>query len=135
MRQGRRGCKGSGVERQTRSRVEEDGRRKRRRLPPGPRFALPILGHLPLLKKKPLYASLADLAARYGPAVHLRFGGRHAVVVGTAALAKECFSGDLDIAIANRPHFPSVREASFDYSVLTLVGFAQELSISLALKN
>ena len=98
-------------------------RKRRRRRPPGPRFTLPILGHLPLLKK-PLYASLADLAPRHGPAVHLRFGGRHAVVIGTAGLAKECFSGDLDIAIANRPHLPSMREASFDYSVLTLANFS-----------
>ncbi|PAN27498.1 hypothetical protein PAHAL_5G084800 [Panicum hallii] len=98
------------------------GRGRRRRLPPGPRFALPILGHLPLLKK-PLHASLADLAARYGPAVHLRLGSRHAVVIGSAGLAKECFSGDLDITIANRPHFPSVREASFDYSVITLANY------------
>jgi hypothetical protein len=75
------------------------------------------------LLKKPLHASLADLAARYGPAVHLRLGSRHAVVIGSAGLAKECFSGDLDITIANRPHFPSVREASFDYSVITLANY------------
>jgi hypothetical protein len=97
-------------------------RRKQRRLPPGPRFAFPVLGHLPLLKK-PLHTTLADLAARYGPAVHLRLGSRHAVVIGSTALAKECFSGELDIAIANRPHFPSVREASFDYSVLSLANY------------
>nr|TKW17796.1 hypothetical protein SEVIR_5G391900v2 [Setaria viridis] len=97
-------------------------RRKQRRLPPGPRFAFPILGHLPLLKK-PLQTSLADLAARHGPVVHLRLGSRHAVVIGSAALAKECFSGELDVAIANRPHFPSVREASFDYSVLTVANY------------
>ncbi|RCV28202.1 hypothetical protein SETIT_5G386800v2 [Setaria italica] len=98
------------------------GRRKQRRLPPGPRFAFPILGHLPLLKK-PLQTSLADLAARHGPVVHLRLGSRHAVVIGSAELAKECFSGELDVAIANRPHFPSVREASFDYSVLTVANY------------
>ncbi|CAL4973056.1 unnamed protein product [Urochloa decumbens] len=98
------------------------GRRKRQRLPPGPRLTFPVLGHLPLLRK-PLQTTLADLASRYGPVFHLRLGGRHAVVIGSAALAKECFSGELDVAIANRPHFPSVREASFDYTVLTLANY------------
>nr|CAB3474852.1 unnamed protein product [Digitaria exilis] len=97
-------------------------RKRHQRLPPGPRFAFPILGHLPLLKK-PLQTSLADLAARHGPIVHLRLGARHAFVIGSASLAKECVSGELDVAIANRPHFPSVREASFDYSVLTLANY------------
>ncbi|KAF8717054.1 hypothetical protein HU200_026165 [Digitaria exilis] len=97
-------------------------RKRHQRLPPGPRFAFPILGHLPLLKK-PLQSSLADLAARHGPIVHLRLGARSAFVIGSASLAKECFSGELDVAIANRPHFPSVREASFDYSVLTLANY------------
>lgn len=97
-------------------------RKKQQRLPPAPRFAFPILGHLPLLKK-PLQTSLADLVSRHGPLVHLRLGGRHAVVIGSAALAKECFSGELDVAIANRPHFPSAREVTFDYSVLTAVNY------------
>nr|BAN19901.1 cytochrome P450 [Echinochloa phyllopogon] len=97
-------------------------RTKRRRLPPGPPFAFPILGHLPLLKK-PLQTSFADLAARHGPVVQLRLGSRPAVVIGSSGVAKECFSGELDVAIANRPHFPSVREASFDYSVLTLANY------------
>ncbi|WVZ68123.1 hypothetical protein U9M48_017104 [Paspalum notatum var. saurae] len=97
-------------------------RKKQQRLPPGPRLAFPILGHLPLLKK-PLQTSLADLAARHGPVVHLRLGGRHAVVIGSAEVAKETFSGELDVAIANRPHFPSVREASFDYSVLSVANY------------
>jgi len=97
-------------------------RKKQQRLPPGPRFAFPILGHLPLLKK-PLQTSLADLVSRHGPVVHLRLGGRHAVVIGSAALAKECFSGELDVTIANRPHFPSAREVSFDYSVLTVANY------------
>ena len=97
-------------------------RKKQQRLPPGPRFAFPILGHLPLLKK-PLQTSLAGLVSRHGPVVHLRLGGRHAVVIGSAALAKECFSGEVDVAIANRPHFPSAREVSFDYSVLTVANY------------
>ncbi|KAL6905322.1 hypothetical protein ACP4OV_002923 [Aristida adscensionis] len=97
-------------------------RRRQRRLPPGPRFAFPVVGHLPLLKK-PLQASLAGLAARHGPVVHLRLASRGAVVIGSAELAKECFSGDRDVALANRPHLPSFREISFDYSVMSLANY------------
>ncbi|CAO2182299.1 unnamed protein product [Urochloa humidicola] len=95
---------------------------RRKRLPPGPRLAFPILGHLPMLKK-PLQTTFAGLAARHGPVFHLRLGGRHAVVVGSAAVAKECFSGELDVAIANRAHFPSVREFTFDYTMLTVANY------------
>ncbi|CAO2195304.1 unnamed protein product [Urochloa humidicola] len=95
---------------------------RRKRLPPGPRLAFPILGHLPLLKK-PLQTTFAGLAERHGPVFHLRLGGRHAVVVGSAAVAKECFSGELDVAIANRAHFPSVREFTFDYTMLTVANY------------
>jgi hypothetical protein len=35
-------------------------------------------------------------------------------------LVRECFSSDLDATHNNRPPFPSVREASLDYKVLTL---------------
>nr|BAN19900.1 cytochrome P450 [Echinochloa phyllopogon] len=97
-------------------------RTKRRRLPPGPRFTFPILGHLPLLKK-PIQTSLVDLAARYGPVVHLRLGSRHAIVIGSSGVAKECFSGELDVAIANRPHFPSLREVTCDYSMPTVANY------------
>ncbi|CAO2167095.1 unnamed protein product [Urochloa humidicola] len=97
-----------------------NGRKKR--LPPGPRLAFPVLGHLPLLKK-PLQTTFAGLTARYGPVFHLRLGNRHAVIVGSASVAKECFSGELDVAIANRPHFPSVREASFDYTLLSISNY------------
>jgi len=97
-------------------------RKKQQRLPPGPRFAFPILGHLPLLKK-PLQTSLAGLVSRHGPVAHLLLGRRHAVVIGSAALAKECFSGEVDVAITNRPHFPSAREVTFDYSVLTVANY------------
>ncbi|KAI5012678.1 hypothetical protein ZWY2020_024944 [Hordeum vulgare] len=95
---------------------------KKRRLPPGPALALPFLGHLPFLKK-PLHATLARLAARHGPVFSLRLGSRPAVVVTSWEVAKECFSSDLDATLANRPHFPSVREVSFDYSVLTLANY------------
>jgi hypothetical protein len=38
-------------------------------------------------------------------------------------LVRECFSSDLDATHNNRPPFPSVREASLDYKVLTLANY------------
>ncbi|TVU36456.1 hypothetical protein EJB05_18391, partial [Eragrostis curvula] len=98
------------------------GRKKKQHLPPGPRFAFPVLGHLPFLKK-PLQTSFAGLAARYGPVFHLRLASSDAVVVSSAELAKECFSGDRDVTLANRPQLPSLREASFDFTVMSLTNY------------
>jgi hypothetical protein len=93
--------------------------KKRERLPPEPRFTVPFLGsHIPMLKE-PLRTSLANLAARHGPIVHLRLASRGAVAISSAELAKECFSGERDVVLANRPHPASLRELSFDYTVLT----------------
>ncbi|KAL6868162.1 hypothetical protein ACP4OV_015007 [Aristida adscensionis] len=97
-------------------------RKKRLRLPPSPGLALPILGHLPLLKM-PLQRSLADLAARHGPVIRLRLGGRDTVAVASAEAAKECFSGELDAALADRPRLPQARAVSFGYTWLSGAGY------------
>ncbi|KAL6660574.1 hypothetical protein ACP70R_001609 [Stipagrostis hirtigluma subsp. patula] len=97
-------------------------RNRQERLPPGPRLALPFLGHFPFLKL-PLHTSLAALAARHGPVLRLRLGRQDVVVVSSAEVAKECFSGDLDAALANRPHPPSLRDVSFNYSWLSRANY------------
>ncbi|KAJ3685548.1 hypothetical protein LUZ61_014712 [Rhynchospora tenuis] len=85
------------------------------KLPPSPP-SLPIIGHLHLLKK-PLHLSISLLAAQYGPILYLRLGYRPTVVISSSQLVEECFTTN-DVALANRPNFPSVKELTNNYSNL-----------------
>ncbi|CAN6356746.1 unnamed protein product [Urochloa humidicola] len=81
---------------------------RHRRIPTPP--ALPVIGHLHLLKK-PLHRSLAALATRYGGEAglfHLKFGSKPVLLVTSAAVAVECFTTH-DVALADRPGLPSRR--------------------------
>jgi hypothetical protein len=98
--------------------------RCKKRLPPGPGLALPLVGHLHLLLKKPLHVTLAGIAARHGPVLSLRLGRRPTVLVTSLRLAEECFSSELDIIFANRPRFPSAREVSFGYKGLSAASYS-----------
>ncbi|KAJ4965858.1 hypothetical protein NE237_017707 [Protea cynaroides] len=64
--------------------------------------ALPILGHLHLLKK-PLHRTLEALAGQYGPILRLQFGSRSVLVVSSPSAIEECFTKN-DIILANRPY-------------------------------
>ncbi|KAJ4770811.1 hypothetical protein LUZ62_055068 [Rhynchospora pubera] len=89
--------------------------RHKAKLPPSPP-SLPIIGHLHLLKK-PLHRSLSMLSARYGPILYLHFGYRPTLVISSPQLAEECFTTN-DVALANRPNFPSAKELTNNYSTL-----------------
>ncbi|KAI5073962.1 hypothetical protein GOP47_0011975 [Adiantum capillus-veneris] len=60
---------------------------RRRKLPPGP-LALPIIGHLHLVGKRP-HRSFCDLSKRYGPLMYLRLGSVPIVVASTPEMARE----------------------------------------------
>eukprot|EP00250_Pteridium_aquilinum_P029699 c39974_g1_i1 orf=361-1884(-) len=64
------------------------GRRgSRRNLPPGP-LALPIIGHLHLVGKRP-HRSFCDLSKTYGPLMFLRLGSVPIIVASTPEMARE----------------------------------------------
>ncbi|KAJ3679402.1 hypothetical protein LUZ60_017413 [Juncus effusus] len=86
---------------------------KSKKLPPSPP-ALPLIGHLYLLKK-PLHQTLARVAEKYGPATFLHFGSRPVLVISSYSLAEQCFTTH-DMAFSNRPHLPSVKDVTFDYN-------------------
>ncbi|XP_048526835.1 cytochrome P450 81Q32-like [Triticum urartu] len=94
---------------------KNDGKTKSTQLPPSP-VAIPFLGHLHLLKR-PFHAALSRLAARHGPVFSLRLGSRPAVVVSSAAGARECFT-DHDVTFADRPRFPSLQLVCFGCTTL-----------------
>ncbi|KAL4559597.1 hypothetical protein LXL04_031740 [Taraxacum kok-saghyz] len=71
-------------------------------LPPTVFPALPIIGHLHLLKP-PVYRTLAKLSAKYGPILLLRLGSRRLLLVSSPSTAEECFTKN-DSVFANRPH-------------------------------
>ncbi|KAK7388881.1 hypothetical protein VNO78_23708 [Psophocarpus tetragonolobus] len=70
-------------------------------LPPGPR-PWPIVGNLPHMGPAP-HQSLAALAQRYGPLMHLRLGFVDVVVVASAAVAEQ-FLKVHDANFSSRPY-------------------------------
>ncbi|XP_050206450.1 cytochrome P450 81Q32-like [Mercurialis annua] len=75
-------------------------RLRHKNLPPSPR-ALPIIGHLHLLKH-PMHRTLYRLFQKHGPIIILRLGSRPVIIVSSSSAAEECFTKN-DIIFANRP--------------------------------
>ncbi|OMO79261.1 Cytochrome P450 [Corchorus olitorius] len=75
-------------------------RRSTRTLPPGPK-GWPVVGALPLLGSMP-HVTLAKLAQKYGPVMHLKMGTCDMVVASTPDAAR-AFLKTLDLNFSNRP--------------------------------
>ncbi|KAL5777661.1 hypothetical protein ACOSP7_010587 [Xanthoceras sorbifolium] len=86
---------------------------RNRSLPPSP-FALPIIGHLHLIKK-PLHQALESLLAQHGPILYLRFGCRPLLVLSSPSAVEECFTSN-DITFANRPQSMAGEYFTYNYS-------------------
>lgn len=92
---------------------------KKRNLPPRPLLALPIIGHLHLLKT-PLHRSLHSLSNRHGPILSLRFGSRPVVLISSPAIAEQCFTQH-DVVFANRPNLIASKILGYNH---TTIGFS-----------
>ncbi|KAJ4978455.1 hypothetical protein NE237_009235 [Protea cynaroides] len=84
-------------------------------LPPSP-FALPIIGHLHLIKGS-LHRTLSSLSNKYGPVLHLQFGFRTVFVITSPSAVEECFTKN-DIIFANRPRLLSGKHLNYDYTTI-----------------
>ncbi|KAJ0980230.1 hypothetical protein J5N97_008485 [Dioscorea zingiberensis] len=85
-------------------------------------FAIPILGHVHLLKN-PVHQSLAGIAAKHGHVLRLRFGSRPVLVVSSPSAAEECFTKN-DIIFANRPRILSAKHFGYDSTAFVYAPFS-----------
>ncbi|KAG8632662.1 cytochrome P450 81C13-like [Manihot esculenta] len=89
---------------------------QKQNLPPSPR-ALPVLGHLHLIRK-PLPLALETLLSQYGPILSLKFGSRSVLVVSSPSAVEECLNKN-DVIFANRP--PSMAGDHLTYNYTSFV--------------
>ncbi|KAL7108914.1 hypothetical protein ACP275_06G142700 [Erythranthe tilingii] len=87
--------------------------------PPSPAGALPILGHLHLLKQ-PFHRTFHRFSQQHGPIFSLRLGVRSVVVVSSPNLVEECFTSSNDIVFSNRP--PVLVNEYIGYNHTTMAG-------------
>ena len=86
-----------------------------RNLPPSPP-ALPIIGHLHLLKE-PLHRTLHELSEKYGHILFLRCGTRKVLVISSPSAVEECFTKK-DIIFANRPRMLAGKHLNYNYKTI-----------------
>nr|AJD25166.1 cytochrome P450 CYP71D413 [Salvia miltiorrhiza] len=87
----------------------------RRRLPPGPP-RLPVIGHLHhIIGPLPHHYPLRNLASKYGPLMHLKFGEVTAIIVSSAEVAEKVLKTH-DPACADRPKSVATQIMWYNYS-------------------
>ncbi|XP_075524480.1 cytochrome P450 81Q32-like [Primulina tabacum] len=96
---------------------------KNRKLPPSPVPALPVIGHLHLLRP-PMHRIYHKFSEKLGPVFSLRFGTRLVVVVASSAAAEECFTKN-DVVLANRPRLIIGKYLGYNYTGLTTTSYGE----------
>nr|AEA06595.1 flavonoid 3'-hydroxylase [Chromolaena odorata] len=94
--------------------------RHSKRLPPGP-SPWPIVGNLPHLGTIP-HHSLAALAKKYGPLMHLRLGFVDVVVAASASVAAQ-FLKTHDANFASRPPNSGAKHIAYNYHDLVFAPY------------
>ncbi|KAK6920984.1 Cytochrome P450 [Dillenia turbinata] len=89
-------------------------------LPPGPK-PWPIIGNLPHLGPVP-HHSLAALAQKYGPLMHLRLGSVHVVVAASASVAAQ-FLKVHDANFSSRPPNSGAKHMAYNYQDLVFAPY------------
>ncbi|KAK6125302.1 hypothetical protein DH2020_040964 [Rehmannia glutinosa] len=87
-------------------------------LPPSPAPAIPVIGHLHLLKP-PLHRTFHRFSQKHGPIFSLKLGTRRVVVVSSPKLVEECFTVN-DVIFSNRPF--GLVEKYIGYNQTTMAG-------------
>lgn len=95
--------------------ISRSQKSSRPKLPPGPK-PFPLIGNLLQLGDKP-HKSLAELAKKHGPLMSLKLGKVTAIVVSSAAMAKEVLQTH-DQFLSNRTIPDSIR--AYDHHIVGL---------------
>ncbi|KAL7231680.1 hypothetical protein ACSBR2_009836 [Camellia fascicularis] len=95
--------------------------RTQKNLPPSPPPALPVIGHLHLLKQ-PLHRTLHQLSQNLGSIFSHRFGSNLVVVVSSPSAVEECFTKN-DVVLANRPRFAFGKYLGYNYTTVVAASF------------
>ncbi|CAN0917999.1 Cytochrome P450 81D1 [Linum grandiflorum] len=94
--------------------------------PPNPSGALPIIGHLHLLKQ-PLHRSLHFRSHKHaggGPIMWLKFGSHPVVVVSSSSAAEECFTIN-DVTLANRPNDMVGKHIGYNHTTMVQAPYGE----------
>ncbi|GFQ07476.1 cytochrome p450 81f1 [Phtheirospermum japonicum] len=86
-------------------------------LPPSPSPAIPVIGHLHLLKQ-PLHRTFNLFSQIHGPIFSLQLGVRRVVVISSPDLVEECFTAANDVVLSNRPRVLVDEYIGYDHTTM-----------------